>query len=188
MENQRIAISKRLLKEALMRLLETKEIGRISITELCREAGINRATFYRHYNLPQDVLAEIENDIVQKAQQIAALPAQAGTQKIYVERLCEYVYENADVIRILIRSNTEANLFHMFDSCNMAMLETIMSARNDFAFDKNNLRLISAYLSGGGYHLIRAWLMDDVPKTPKEMAQFILDLLGADPESFFVLK
>ena len=49
-ENQRITLTKKLLQEGLLRLLETKRLDKISVTELCREAGINRATFYNHYD------------------------------------------------------------------------------------------------------------------------------------------
>lgn len=48
-DDQRVTLTKRLLQEGLLRLLETKEIDKINVTELCRESGINRATFYRHY-------------------------------------------------------------------------------------------------------------------------------------------
>lgn len=47
-ENQRIAITKGLLKESLLHLLKKKKIDRITITELCQESGINRSTFYRY--------------------------------------------------------------------------------------------------------------------------------------------
>ena len=58
-ENQRIALTKKLLQEGLLRLLETKSLDKISVTELCRESGINRATFYNHYNSPQELLTDI---------------------------------------------------------------------------------------------------------------------------------
>ena len=47
-ENQRITLTKKLLQEGLLRLLEVKTLDNISVTELCRESGINRATFYNH--------------------------------------------------------------------------------------------------------------------------------------------
>ena len=47
--NQRIALTKRLLQEGLIRLLEKKPLDKNSVTELCGESGINQATFYRHY-------------------------------------------------------------------------------------------------------------------------------------------
>ena len=57
-ENQRIALTKKLLQEGLLRLLEVKTLDKISVTELCRESGINRATFYNHYTSPQDLRSE----------------------------------------------------------------------------------------------------------------------------------
>ena len=44
-ENQRITLTKRLLKESLVRLMEAKSLQKISVSELCKDAGINRATF-----------------------------------------------------------------------------------------------------------------------------------------------
>ncbi len=50
--NMRVAVTKRMLKEGLLRCLETKDLEEITISELCKEAGINRATFYKHFNTP----------------------------------------------------------------------------------------------------------------------------------------
>jgi len=52
-ENQRVQLTKRLLKEALMKLLEEKPLEQINVSELCRVADINRATFYKHYAIPR---------------------------------------------------------------------------------------------------------------------------------------
>jgi AcrR family transcriptional regulator len=45
----RIVRSRRMLMEALLRLLGKKEFDAISIQEIADEAGLNRATFYLHY-------------------------------------------------------------------------------------------------------------------------------------------
>lgn len=65
-ENQRIVITKRMLKEGLLRLLKTKKLEKIHINELCEESSVNRATFYRHYVTVQDVLLELEIDFVKQ--------------------------------------------------------------------------------------------------------------------------
>ena len=185
-ENQRVAISKRLLKEALLRLLKEKDIGKISITELCREAGINRATFYRHYHIPQDVLVDIEMGFIEKAQSIAPLPAAMSDIMPYLEKLFTYIYDNGEVARLLIRSNTENHLVHMLDRCCFAILETKTASQDAFLFDKTNLKLLSAFLGGGGYYLVRAWLMGDSSKTPKEIAQFMFELLNRNLNSYII--
>ena len=55
MENQRIRITKRMLREALIRLLGKKPIEKIRVQELCQEAQINRTTFYKYYGNQYDL-------------------------------------------------------------------------------------------------------------------------------------
>jgi len=45
----RILRSRRMLMEALVRLLKTKEFAEISVQEIADDATLNRATFYLHY-------------------------------------------------------------------------------------------------------------------------------------------
>ena len=63
-ENQRITLTRRLLQEGLLRLLQTEKLEDISVTALCKEAGINRATFYNHYTSPTSLLNEMELQFV----------------------------------------------------------------------------------------------------------------------------
>ena len=44
-ENQRVMLTKQLLKESLIYLMKKKEIQKVSVSELCHNAGINRVTF-----------------------------------------------------------------------------------------------------------------------------------------------
>ena len=56
--NQRVAITKRLLKESMIQILQKKNIRQVTVSELCSRAGINRSTFYAHYSIPSDVLMD----------------------------------------------------------------------------------------------------------------------------------
>jgi len=48
----------RFMNEALIELLETKEYEYITIKEVCQKAGVNRSTFYLHYESMDDLLIE----------------------------------------------------------------------------------------------------------------------------------
>ena len=48
----------RVMNEALLILLENKEYDYISIKEVCLKAGVNRSTFYLHYESMDDLLKE----------------------------------------------------------------------------------------------------------------------------------
>lgn len=37
------------IKDSMLKLMEKKEISKITVTELCNLADINRATFYKYY-------------------------------------------------------------------------------------------------------------------------------------------
>lgn len=59
MENQRVRMTKRLLSDSLLYLMQTKPIDEISVSELCRQAQVNRTTFYKYYACPHDILKDI---------------------------------------------------------------------------------------------------------------------------------
>ena len=44
--------------KALLKLLEKKPFAYITISEICKEAGVNRSTFYLHYENLSDLLKE----------------------------------------------------------------------------------------------------------------------------------
>ena len=46
------------MEEALLALLERKDLEYITVKELCQAAGVNRSTFYLHYETIGDLPAE----------------------------------------------------------------------------------------------------------------------------------
>lgn len=56
----------RLMNQALLKLLEEKEFEYITIKELCQKAGVNRSTFYLHYENMNDLLVESLDYMLQK--------------------------------------------------------------------------------------------------------------------------
>lgn len=68
--DRRIRKTKNAIYEALLKLAAVIPIGEITISQLCREADINRATFYTYYRNVLDVLEEIEDDQIQEFDEI----------------------------------------------------------------------------------------------------------------------
>lgn len=56
----------RLMNQALLKLLEEKEFEYITIKELCQKAGVNRSTFYLHYENKNDLLVESLDYMLEK--------------------------------------------------------------------------------------------------------------------------
>lgn len=174
-ENQRILLTKRLLQDGLLRLLETKDMEKISVTELCKEAGINRATFYNHYDSPLALLGDIEEHIRQNLEEIATVPHCIEDSVKHLEQLCIYMKENAPVLRILQRCHLDTELAYTFERVSK---HPITSRTQDL--DADSLHLISTYMFTGCYFLVREWLMNDMDKTPQEVAELAASIINKD--------
>ena len=60
-ESRKTLMTKKVFREVLLELLQSKPLSRITITEICEKADLNRSTFYAHYVEVGDLLHEIEN-------------------------------------------------------------------------------------------------------------------------------
>ena len=56
----------RRMDEALITLLEKKDLEYITVKEICETAGVNRSTFYLHYETISDLVDEAAGMINEK--------------------------------------------------------------------------------------------------------------------------
>lgn len=63
-DDLRVVKSRRAIRGTLFALMSEKPLAKITISELCTRAEINRKTFYRHYREIGDVITELENEIL----------------------------------------------------------------------------------------------------------------------------
>lgn len=169
--NQRIILTKRMLKEGLLRLLETKQLDKINVTELCRESGINRATFYRHYEVPRDILNEMQMDFFEDVMKSFHYPLSKNDIVSFFTNL----YDHSEQVKLFIKYNTEmdwSRIFnHLYDR--LPGHDSLKDYQNR---DQDSTKLLMTYISGGAYFMMRQWLMEDIPKTPAEVADIALSL------------
>ncbi len=166
--NQRIRLTKRLLHESLLDLLDKHPVDKISIKELCEHAGINRSTFYAHYGSVRDVIAEIESEITDKVKEICRI--KGADPRTNLERICEYLHQMKRTELMLFSNHTDSELSSAFDTfC------TELYRSGDFAIRPEDERLTFAFINHGMFNLIRTWLTEDIDKTPKEIADLLFD-------------
>jgi len=182
-ENQRIILTKRLLQEGLLRLLETKRLDKISVTELCREAGINRATFYNHYSSPQDLLADMEVQMTEELDQLMTYPQNSQEALIQMEAVCAYMQEHAHSLIILSRCHADTDLADSFNKLNATLTPRRPRSKLTTNMDEDNLHLTTTFIYTGCYHLIREWLVKDIQKTPREIAELLLTIINKEIHS-----
>lgn len=72
--NKTAVRSQHMIADALLSLMKRKQFQQITVTEICEEAAIGRKTFYRNYELKEDVIdfmldklcTEFEQEIIGK--------------------------------------------------------------------------------------------------------------------------
>lgn len=170
--NQRVTVTKRMLKEGLMRLLKDKPLDKISITELCREAEINRTTFYRHYEWPRDVLTEMQTDFLAETLDHFQKPMTAGD----TERFFICLADHAELVKLFFQYNSDTDWMALFTRIytNFPAKQMMKVLQN---IDEIHAELLFTYLAGGAYFLARKWIIEDMPVSPKEVAAIALSAL-----------
>ena len=178
-ENQRVAVTKRMLKEGLLRLLAEKPLDKIHVNELCREAGINRTTFYRHYQMPQDVLTELEQELVGEilAGISSKRPDTVAEARKMLEVLCVRIYERAELFRVLFRYSGDEDMRRRLNDFYNQLWELHKTDPRMAEVDEDTAMLASAMLGGGCYYLLRCWILQQLPKTPQQIAAILSSLI-----------
>lgn len=77
MADKRTLITKTAVKDGMLELLSKTSFQYVTVSALCREAGVGRATFYTHYTGLTDVIDELAEDAIQATKRSKA-PGFAG--------------------------------------------------------------------------------------------------------------
>ena len=179
-ENQRVTISKRLLKDGVMKLLKKKHIKDISISELCEEAKINRTTFYRHYQTPHDILMEIELDFIKEFYEIPSPTKNVKDMKEYATRMCTFLFDNKEIAKLFIKNNTDNDFTLLFQNFADNFLASKTIQYKNRTVDEHTVKLMTTFFAYGVYAMIKQWLIEEIPKTPIELADLIIGSLNKD--------
>ncbi|MCR5731946.1 MAG: TetR/AcrR family transcriptional regulator [Sphaerochaetaceae bacterium] len=163
-ENQRISLSKHMLQDALLRLLETKRIDQIKIVELCKGAGVNRSTFYRLYNIP----SEIETDIIQNI--ITEIYLQMGDFSLSntetIKSIFRYIDTHRDVVTIIMKN---------MDGYIISFLENKyyqnFKHRYVITGSEEKCRSLCAFLVAGTLAITNRWINSQKPVSIDEVVE-----------------
>ena len=160
-------ICRECIQAALIRLMKTKELKDITITELTKTAGVSRTTYYRNYYEKTDVLQDLFNSLMRE---IAAEILAAQTVYETAFAVFDGIRRNADVYQILLKAHYAE-----------AMLREITRiASSDLPEDQPLGQMRVAFLSGALFNMVCVWLDNGMQQMPEQMADIYMEILG-DP-------
>lgn len=193
-EDIRIQKTRRDLRNSIINLLTKKPIEKISVTEICDNALINRITFYKYYEdkytLLDDSLHEIKDDILRQ------LPNKKNITSI--EEASQYL---ADIINVVINfiENNTLLITSLYKNGNNKLFNIITNicegAINDLLYEINkikpikyNIPSLSSFIYGGFMSTIYYWLGHPDSIKKDDVLELITDLRNNLINFDFVFK
>lgn len=181
-EDLRTALTKRLLKEGLLRCMKSKRISKISISELCREAGVNRTTFYHHYESPHQVLVDIGWDHAETIREILLGCDSSNAEQTERQLVAcfSYVYEHREEVKLLFSEQADQHIADMMQDIFLSVWRGNTQVQRYYHFDDDEYKLAINAFGWSVYYIVRQWIMEDIPKTPTEIVSLLLKLPHRD--------
>ena len=103
--NQRYQSTEEKIQKALFSLLRFRKYNDISIKEICYESGINRSSFYAHYQDINDLMIKTEQRLSNSIKDIFK-PNKSWNEEVFV-KLFEFLYLNRDFYKAYLSTNEQ---------------------------------------------------------------------------------
>lgn len=178
-----------LMDEALLCLLEKKNFEYITIKEICKKAGVNRSTFYLHYDNINDLLAESieminkrfmasfngQNEIIKDIDKATKEDVNFITPKYLIPYL-QFVKENKKVFKT-IHNNTK--LFGVEKTFGRMYKEIFEPALKKYNIPKNDEQYIFEFFTQGVLAIIMKWVSLDCRDEIDHIQKLIINCVDA---------
>ena len=175
-----------LFDEALINLLEQKDIDYITIKEICNKAGVNRSTFYLHYENISDLINECMEYVNQKF--LSKFEQDTG---LFIEKINEseleelYLIKSKYLIPYLNFIKENKNIFKatflnpngMQASRRMISLEkyVIFPIMKRYEIPEEKTKYILSFYLHGIIAIIKEWVKNDCYETIEEIENIIIE-------------
>lgn len=169
--DQRIRLTKKILKDSIIEILKTKSIDKITIKEVCEYAQINRTTFYKYYSDCYSLLDEIEQDFLNSIR----------------DHLKDYKENTLEMLLELLKNDNGFSKVFLLNNVDKSLAEKIFSIPEiSYSFMSTikqtsiniNLEKMLLFIYAGAYEVIVDWIRHDFDMSAKELSQMIISFIN----------
>ena len=179
------------MDEALIKLLEKKDFEYITIKEICAMAGVNRSTFYLHYENTADLLNETVRYILDKHFSYYIANTDNITDRFEKCKLSEMVFitneylipyltfikENQRIFKVAVKRFDSMNMDAVYGKMFTYIFNPILARFN--VPENERLYVIKFYLTGI-FAIVMQWLDRGCADDMELIAKIITDCVLAD--------
>lgn len=156
--DKRVIRTKKAIRAALFKLLETKDLSAVTITELTQKANVNRRTFYTHYKNITEILKEIEGELEESLklliQQFDISDYRESTYRLFIG-LNELITNEFEFYFHLVRSDMRGTLTTKLK--NVVRCTAEKALEQYCSKNSEEFKMISSFIVGGFINAYLEW-------------------------------
>lgn len=192
LEDRRITRSKKALRRALIKLIESDGLDSITVNDLCAEASLNRGTFYNHFHDKDHLLLTLENEVMEDIAQIQKQMELIGVKDVlaycvkgkpipFLVDLFDYLRGQGDFLHAVLGPGGDAAFSRRLrDSVCTHLIESVLHERYRSSDDPFVAYYVSFYASAY-LGVITRWIEEGMKESSETMALISLRLLFIKP-------
>lgn len=170
--DRRVLYTKMFLRESLLELMREKPISKITPTELCRRADINRNTFYAHYDSPEALLRSIEDELYAQIHRSLEVSLKEGDIYHTLTEICQAIRKNGDLCKVIFSERGDKEFLKRI--INIAREKCIAEWKAaGMSEESGQMEMLYTFTASGSVAILEEWVRADMKKSPEEMARFI---------------
>lgn len=170
----RVRYTKKVIKEVFLLILKEKKLNRITVTEICSAAEINRATFYKYYSNPEDLLNQLEQERLEELRSKIDALEDKSSENIFRILLTDFK-DNKDFYQAALGANGNEQFWnYVFETCSKSNRELIPISFPDLPAEKQEW--LFTFLSSGFRSVLQHWQASDMSADIEELVIFMNSL------------
>lgn len=166
--------SKHWLLDSFYKLLEEKSYQEISISEISKNADLDRRTFYRHFKTKEELLEQYCQTIISEFIVLLLKQGTINKSKVTIA-FFSFWGNHIDFLNLLNRDNLLFFLLKEFELLLAITRKTVMSGIKESSITKEEHYAL-AFFIGGFFNLLVKWLSQGALESPEEMAEIMQTL------------
>lgn len=159
-----------------LKLMESKHINNITITELCECAQISRRTFYRHFDSKDAVVIYYIDSLMKSLTLKLYTSMQKDDFQSFALTFFHFFYPLQSQIHAIQNSGFGDHLFTGYLHCILPILHSptnhmLSSTSPSTSYQDTDCKI--AYRMGGIWSLLMHWMSHGCKQTPAQLAEFV---------------
>ncbi len=166
--DRRTAYTRRVLKEALLKMLEDRHLEDVTVKEICERADVNRTTFYRNFTDVYDLFEQTERELTEEA-------FASGNMASDRYALLDVVYANQAFYREFFRAHLRSPLVEQTVEALGDEMRQELKRRG--SYDERSFDVFYRYNVHGVVGVIGDWLEDGCRQSPQELGELLYSVV-----------